>query len=124
MKSYCTQNNGDCSTCSLVNYGLDCANMPLKSPRHTGTRESRMLAAYTGHHGPVTIAAVLEQIPAGLQKQLTGKQLGMVMSCINNAYHNGKAVCGCEIIDGDAIWINALDALVELDDIRKLVTSK
>jgi hypothetical protein len=24
--SYCTQNNGDCSTCSLVNYGLDCMN--------------------------------------------------------------------------------------------------
>ena len=23
---YCTQNNGDCSTCSLVNYGRDCRN--------------------------------------------------------------------------------------------------
>jgi len=23
---YCTQNGGDCSTCSLVNYGLDCQN--------------------------------------------------------------------------------------------------
>jgi len=23
---YCTQNGGDCSTCSLVNYGLDCMN--------------------------------------------------------------------------------------------------
>ena len=23
---YCTQNAGDCSTCSLVNYGLDCQN--------------------------------------------------------------------------------------------------
>jgi hypothetical protein len=26
MKPYCTQNNGDCSTCSLVNYGRDCQN--------------------------------------------------------------------------------------------------
>jgi hypothetical protein len=28
-KSYCTQNNGDCSTCSLVNYGRDCNNNPV-----------------------------------------------------------------------------------------------
>lgn len=25
-KEYCTQNNGDCETCSLVNYGRDCHN--------------------------------------------------------------------------------------------------
>ncbi len=29
MKSYCTQNSGDCSTCSLVNYGRDCRNVLL-----------------------------------------------------------------------------------------------
>jgi len=29
MKEYCTQNNGDCSTCSLVNYGRDCMNEPI-----------------------------------------------------------------------------------------------
>jgi hypothetical protein len=29
MKKYCTQNNGDCLTCSLVNYGRDCKNNPL-----------------------------------------------------------------------------------------------
>lgn len=29
MKSYCTQNSGDCETCSLVNYGRDCRNNPL-----------------------------------------------------------------------------------------------
>lgn len=26
IKAYCTQNDGDCSTCSLVNYGHDCQN--------------------------------------------------------------------------------------------------
>ena len=26
MKPYCAQNDGDCSPCSLVNYGRDCAN--------------------------------------------------------------------------------------------------
>jgi len=29
MKNYCTQNNGDCGTCSLVNYNRDCHNNPL-----------------------------------------------------------------------------------------------
>ena len=29
MKPYCTQDNGDCETCSLVNYGLDCRNNPV-----------------------------------------------------------------------------------------------
>lgn len=29
MKPYCTQNNGDCSSCSLVNYGKDCYNKPI-----------------------------------------------------------------------------------------------
>lgn len=29
MKSYCTQNNGDCTTCSLVSYNKDCMNTPI-----------------------------------------------------------------------------------------------
>lgn len=28
-KNYCTQNDGDCHSCSLVNYGRDCRNFPL-----------------------------------------------------------------------------------------------
>lgn len=31
MTNYCTQNDGDCETCSLVNYGLDCHNNPIHS---------------------------------------------------------------------------------------------
>ena len=31
-KDYCTQNNGDCQTCSLVNYGMDCRNQPVTKP--------------------------------------------------------------------------------------------
>lgn len=30
IKPYCTQNDGDCSTCSLVSYGRDCQNVPLE----------------------------------------------------------------------------------------------
>ncbi len=28
-KEYCTQNNGKCETCSLVNYRRDCWNEPI-----------------------------------------------------------------------------------------------
>ena len=28
---YCSQNNRNCNTCSLVNYGHDCHNNPMKS---------------------------------------------------------------------------------------------
>jgi putative transposon-encoded protein len=28
-KCYCTQNEGDCKTCSRVNYGKDCKNNPI-----------------------------------------------------------------------------------------------
>lgn len=31
MKNYCTQNAGQCKTCSLVNYGLDCQNNPIST---------------------------------------------------------------------------------------------
>ena len=29
MKPYCTQNNGECETCSLKNYGMDCKSNPI-----------------------------------------------------------------------------------------------
>ena len=28
---YCTQNNQDCFTCSLVNYGMDCHNNKIET---------------------------------------------------------------------------------------------
>lgn len=39
-KDYCTQNNGDCSTCSLVSYGRDCRNNPVEEIE-TGTNPIR-----------------------------------------------------------------------------------
>jgi hypothetical protein len=36
MKPYCTQNNGDCSNCSLVNYGRDCQNNPVWGGKREG----------------------------------------------------------------------------------------
>lgn len=37
IKSYCTQNNGDCSTCSLVNYNRDCYNQPIWGGKREGS---------------------------------------------------------------------------------------
>jgi len=36
MKPYCTQNNGDCSTCSLANYNRDCQNNPIWGGKRQG----------------------------------------------------------------------------------------
>lgn len=36
MKPYCTQNNGDCSTCSLVSYNRDCRNNPIWGGKREG----------------------------------------------------------------------------------------
>jgi hypothetical protein len=29
VEDYCTQNDNDCKTCSLVNYNKDCRNNPI-----------------------------------------------------------------------------------------------
>lgn len=36
MKPYCTQNQGDCSTCSLVSYNRDCRNNPIRGGARPG----------------------------------------------------------------------------------------
>lgn len=36
MKEYCTQNNGDCKTCSIQNYGRDCMNNPIWGGKREG----------------------------------------------------------------------------------------
>jgi hypothetical protein len=40
MKEYCTQNNGNCPTCSLVNYGRDCMNNPVNYAEFEAAEES------------------------------------------------------------------------------------
>lgn len=87
-KEYCTQNNGDCRTCSLVNYGLDCRNNPVEKA-HKNIPHQRMMEAYGGFAGPQTLRAINEQIPEELKKRLTYREYGLVMKAVNDAYHNG-----------------------------------
>jgi len=79
-----------------------------------------MMEGYTGFAGLRTVAAVMEQMPNPLFAQLTGRQLGMVMTACYRAYRDGKTSCGCEVVDGDTIYINALHHLYEMDDIKTL----
>jgi len=84
---------------------------------------NRMIAQYNGHRGPITVSAVMEGVPDALM-HLTGRELGMVMSAINAAYHRGRASCHAEVIDGDAVWIEPLGCLYELSDIAALPLPK
>lgn len=73
----------------------------------------RMIAAYNGHAGPMTIDAVRQYIPAELYRQLTGTQLGAVMSAINAAYHAGRASTGAEKLDDTAVYVDGV-GIVEI----------
>jgi hypothetical protein len=69
------------------------------------------------HKGPITTQAVLDQIPAQLTRELSSRQLAMIGDAINQAYHNGRASTGAEVIDESitdgAVWINCIDRAIE-----------
>ena len=82
------------------------SNKPITTPRPMRLRgEAATMAAYTGHHGPVTLKAVRDQIPQELKRRLTGYELGLVMSAVNAAYHNGRASHGGLDLCDDCVWI-------------------
>lgn len=80
---------------------------------HTKKRLN-MLAAYTGHKGPRTVAAVMDGIPDELMARLSGRELGLVMNAVNNAYHRGRASTGAEVIDANAVFVNHLDRVIDI----------
>lgn len=102
-KGYCTQNNGKCNTCSLVNYGLDCRNNPISQPeRPKGNKWSRAMEHYNGHKGQATIEHVERNIKSAYPMayaELTGVQYGKLMSVANMSYHDGRNNAGAEIND-------------------------
>ena len=48
MKDYCNQNNGDCQTCSLKNYGRDCQNNPISPDPIISKLKPEDLSGFTG----------------------------------------------------------------------------
>lgn len=76
-------------------------------------KRTHMMAAYNGFTGPQTISHVQSFIPEELFSQLTGRQLGLVLSAVNQAYHAGKTSAGAEMLDSNAVWISGLDRVIE-----------
>ena len=88
------------------------------------TRWTRMMSNYDGLAGLRTVEAALAQIPADLQRRLTGKELGMVMSAVNAAYHNGRASARADVINGDYVWVNALKRGYDLSALRAMPATR
>ena len=58
-QDYCTQNDGDCVTCSLNNYGMDCINCRIEIPKGKGYSAFEKYAIGQGvHGGPRTMEAL------------------------------------------------------------------
>lgn len=53
---YCTQNNGECATCSLSNYGRDCRNNKF-SPDPADIRAARIASGLTQEQAGAMIGA-------------------------------------------------------------------
>ena len=71
-----------------------------------GLKSKNMMRAYDGFFcGSRTVQAVQDGIPEELVSRLTGRELGLVMSAVNAAYHRGKSSLGGLDLCDDAVWI-------------------
>ena len=78
-------------------------------------KKRNMMANYDGFKGPQTVAHVhriMGDIPG-----LTGRQIGLVMSAINRAYHEGRASTGAEMIDSNVVWVNNINRAIEIKEV-------
>ncbi len=121
--NYCTRTPKprNCTACSLVNYGLDCANNPLPRKPAKSSKWERALAQYNGHKGEATIAHVernIESVYPTAYRDLTGVQYGRLMSVANTSYHAGRASTHAERIDPDAVYVDGVGGLVRAADGR------
>lgn len=66
---------------------------------------ARAMAEYDGHAGAATVGHVLSTIPESMQHDLTGRQVGKVMSIRNAAYHEGRASLGGLDLCDDCVWL-------------------
>ena len=112
-KPYCTQNGGDCRTCSLTNYGRDCANNPLPQVARLQTKYERVKALAPMGKYHKTFDAIWNGIPRELKDQLTSKQLALVVATKAQSFADGKASAGAELVDDNAVWINKLNRAIE-----------
>jgi hypothetical protein len=95
---------------------------------HSG-KYNRMIATYDGFKGDQTIKAIESSIPEDLKRDLTGRQLGMVMSILHAAYQKGIArgekhedTDGCVYVDG--VGLIPLDIIRQIKIVKTAGTKK
>jgi hypothetical protein len=80
-------------------------------------QRAQRLAGITGM--PVTTEAVIAALntEALALADCSSKQIGAVLRLIQTQYHAGRKSAGAEVIDGDAIWIEARQQLVGFEQL-------
>lgn len=87
-------------------------------------KQTRMLEAYAGFAGHATVAAILEKIPDDLKRNLTGKQLGLVMRAVADSYRAGiQSQKPIEKVD-DCIWVDGINKLIPIAALAQIVEHK
>ena len=76
-------------------------------------KQKNIMANYSGFCGQQTLAAIQAQIPEDICANLTGRQIGQIMTLVDTAYRNGKVATGADMIDDNAVWINKLNRGIE-----------
>jgi hypothetical protein len=92
--SYCTQNNGDCWSCSLNNYGRDCLNYPIPPAIIKELKVRRAVEYAREWKKQINTDQVLRIINEDPQiiDYLTARELGLAMILIGRAYTKGYII--------------------------------
>lgn len=77
---------------------------------------NRAYDMYTGFKGRETVGKVFRRIPDELVQSLTAKQIAAVAEIVAQAYEDGRASTGAEMIDNNAVYINSLDKVIEWNE--------
>lgn len=82
----------------------------------------RVYELYDGFKGYHTFNTIYNQIPNELKKQLTSKQIAIIMKCINVSYH-AKSKKNEVSLEDDCIWIGKdINKLIPLHKIKENLT--
>jgi transcriptional regulator with XRE-family HTH domain len=88
-------------------------------PSHGAKARKAMRLSYGAY--PQTCDAIFDQICPWLVDTCTADQLSAIAKAIDTAYHSGKKSMGAEIIDGNFVWIDCLNAGCPLESIKKII---
>lgn len=123
--NYCTRPDvPECYLCSLVNYGLDCANNPIPVAL-PAVPPSKYQQAYDQlmTYVPSAKAPHLDALDnAGLIDGLAIDQIVAIVKLMQAAYANGQHSQGAEKIDNDAVWLDGVGGIERQPDGKWMLT--